>query len=82
LREQIIPGTFEFALNFIIENEMDLSVFKNRYCNDATGAKAYDPAILLKVILYAYSRGIISSRSIARACEKTLFSWYFQPLSL
>jgi transposase len=36
---------------------MDLSIFKNRYRNDATGARAYDPAILLKVILYAYSRG-------------------------
>jgi transposase len=70
--QQIIPGTFEFALNYIIDNEMDLSVFKNRYRNDATGAKAYDPAILLKVILYAYSRGIISSRSIARACEENV----------
>jgi len=69
---QILPGTFEFALNYIIDDEIDLSVFEDRYHNDSTGAKAYDPAILLKVILYAYSRGIISSRSIARACEENV----------
>jgi transposase len=70
--QQILPGTFEFALNYIIDNELDLSIFENRYRNDITGAKAYDPSILLKVILYAYSRGIISSRSIARACEENV----------
>jgi hypothetical protein len=37
--QQIIPGTFEFALNYIIDNELDLSVFEDRYRNDATGAK-------------------------------------------
>jgi transposase len=70
--QQIIPGTFEFALNYIVDNELDLTLFEHRYRNDVTGAKAYDPAILLKVILYAYSRGIISSRNIARACEENV----------
>ncbi|MBU1086215.1 MAG: transposase, partial [Candidatus Omnitrophica bacterium] len=60
--KQIIPGSFEHALNYIVDNEIDTTIFANRYKNDETGAPAYDPAILLKIVLYAYSRGITSSR--------------------
>lgn len=70
--KQIIPGTFEHTLHYLIDNEIDLSIFDLRYQNDATGAPAYDPAILLKIILYAYSRGITSSRKIARCCEENI----------
>ena len=61
--EQILPGTFEHTLNHLIDHEIDLKVFEHRYRNDETGAPAYDPAILLKIILYAYSRGVTSSRA-------------------
>jgi transposase len=47
---------------------MDMGIFEGRYCNDETGAPAYDPRILLKVVLYAYSKGIIFSRRIAQCC--------------
>ena len=70
--KQVIPGTFEYTLNYLIDNEIDLSLFDNRYKNDETGAPAYDPAILLKIILFAYSRGIVSSRKIARCCEENV----------
>jgi len=36
------------------------------------GAPAYDPAILLKIVLYAYSRGITSSRKIAQCCGENI----------
>ncbi len=75
LQAQLQPGTFEHALRQLIDEELDLSDFDARYCNDATGASAYAPAVLLKVVLFAYSRGILSSRSIERACrENVLFS--------
>ena len=70
--EQIIPGTFEHALNYIIDNKVDLSIFDGRFKNDETGAPAYSPAILLKIILYAYSLGIIHSRKIERCCENNV----------
>jgi transposase len=47
-------------------------VFDARYQNDETGAPAYDPAILLKIVLYAYSRGIISSREIEQCCRENI----------
>ena len=43
-----------------------------RYKNDETGAPAYDPAILLKVILFAYSRGVTASREIERLCRENV----------
>jgi transposase len=69
---QVLPGTFEYTLNYLIDNEIDLTVFDSRYINDETGAPAYDPAILLKIILYAYSRGITSSRKIAQCCRENI----------
>ena len=69
---QILPGTFEYTLHYLIDNEIDLSIFDLRYRNDETGAPAYDPAILLKIILYAYSRGITSSRKIAQSCRENV----------
>lgn len=70
--KQILPGTFEHTLHYLIDNEIDLSLFDERYRNDETGAPAYDPAILLKIILYAYSRGITSSRKIAQCCKENI----------
>ena len=70
--KQILPGTFEYTLHYLIDNEIDLSIFDERYSNDETGAPAYDPAILLKIILYAYSRGITSSRKIEQCCRENV----------
>ncbi|WP_417586107.1 IS1182 family transposase [Nitrincola sp.] len=70
--DQIQPGSFEYTLNHVVDNDLDLSVFESRYRNDVNGAPAYDPAILLKVVLFAYSRGITSSRKIAQACRENV----------
>ncbi len=69
LDRQLLPGSFEHALNYLVDHQLDLSRFDVRYKNDRSGAKAYPPAMLLKVILFAYSRGIVSSRDIERACR-------------
>ena len=70
LAQQLLPGTFEHALHHLLEYEIDLSRFDARFRNDDTGAPAYPPAVLLKVVLFAYARGIVSSRAIARACTE------------
>ncbi|UCF57007.1 MAG: hypothetical protein JSW15_00510 [Deltaproteobacteria bacterium] len=60
LEEQLMPGTSEFAIHTLVETRMDTSIFDNRYNNDETGRWAYDPKILLKVVLFGYSRGSIA----------------------
>ncbi len=70
LARQLLPGTFEHALNHLLDHEVDLSHFDARFRNDATGAPAYPPAMLLKVVLFAYSQGIVRSRAIERVCRE------------
>lgn len=70
LARQLLPGTFEHAVNHLLDHAIDLSAFDTRFCNDVTGAPAYPPAMLLKVILAAYSRGVISSRGIEQLCRE------------
>ena len=68
LSEQIQPGTFEFALDHLVDHELNLAALDARFNNDETGASAYDPRVMLKIVLLAYSRGLISSRRIEHAC--------------
>lgn len=70
--DQLQAGTFEFAINHIIDHKLDLTIFHPRYQNDNGGRPAYDPAILLKIILFAYSKGITSSREIQWCCETNI----------
>jgi len=70
LARQLLPGTFEHAVNHLLDHAIDLSSFDARFRNDATGAPAYPPALLLKVVLAAYAHGVVSSRGIERLCEE------------
>ena len=70
LRQQLVAGTFEHALDWLVDHELDLSSFDARYRNNDNGAPAYPPGLLLKIVLFAYSRGMISSRQIARASSE------------
>ncbi|MBK9571295.1 MAG: IS1182 family transposase [Rhodoferax sp.] len=68
LSEQIQSGTFEFALDHLVDHELNLDALDVRFNNDEVGASAYDPRVMLKIVLLAYSRGLISSRRIEHAC--------------
>ena len=72
LPNQLVPGTLEHTISELVDKHMDLSVFDARYNNDETGAAAIHPKILLKVILVAYSKGMLSSRQIERACQENI----------
>src|SRR5437868_11644864 len=72
LSEQIVPGSFAFALDHLVDHELDLSALDARFNNDEVGASAYDPRVMLKIVLLAYSRGLISSRKIEQACEQNV----------
>lgn len=70
--DQILPGNFEYALNEIVDEHLDLRPFEARYQNDESGCLAYDPAILLKIVLFGYYKGLISSRRLAEACQRNV----------
>jgi transposase len=47
---------------------MDLSAFYADYRAEGHGRPAYDPKMMVALLLYAYARGNRSSRGIERAC--------------
>jgi len=72
LAEQLFPGSLEYTIHTLIERHMDMSVFDANYNNDETGCRAYDPKILLKVILLGYARGFDTSRRLEHACRENI----------
>ena len=69
LSRQLLPGTFEYALHQLLDHEIDLAEIESRYSNDEMGAPAYEPRVLLKIVLLAYAHGIVSSRGMQAACR-------------
>src|SRR5215217_743997 len=57
---------------FVIDavGEMDLEPFYAAYRVDGRCRPPYDPPMMVALLLYAYARGIRSSRIIERACEE------------
>src|SRR5437588_9018457 len=49
-------------------DQMDLGRFREAYRLGAAGRAPFDPAVMVALLLYAYARGIRSSRGIERAC--------------
>lgn len=70
--KQLEPGSFEHALCHLIDQGLDLTGLLSRIRNDDGGAPAYDPAVLLKIVLLAYSRGIISSRKMEKQAQQMI----------
>jgi len=51
---------------------LDVSRFYAPYEQETRGAPPFDPAMMVCLLLYAYSVGVFSSRKIALACERNL----------
>ena len=50
--------------------QMDLSAFYGAYRENGQGRAAYEPSMMVALLLYAYARGNRSSRGIERACRE------------
>ena len=57
LSEQIISGSFEFTLDHLVDHESDFSELNARFKNDETGASAYDPRMMLKILQLGIAEG-------------------------
>jgi transposase len=57
---------------FVIDavEEMDLSAFYAAYRADGHGRAAYEPSLMVAVILFAFATGVRSSRAIERHCRE------------
>ena len=57
---------------FVIDavKEMDLDAFYGAYRADGHGRAAYEPSVMVTLILYAFATGVESSRAIERHCRE------------
>jgi transposase len=59
----------------VVDEMVDLSSIYDSYV-EASGAPPYDPTMMLKLLLYAYSTGVTSSREMERRCQVDVaFRW-------
>jgi len=50
--------------------QLDLARFRGSYRPDGHGRAAYDPALMVALLLFAYCDGVSSSREIERRCQR------------
>jgi transposase len=52
--------------------EMELVAFYEKYRQDGKGQSAFNPSMMVSLLLYAYSLGVRSSREIEKLCERDI----------
>ena len=72
LDDQLQPGTLEHTIHYVVENRLDLTSFDAQYRNTHNGRSAYNPKVLLKIVLLGYARGLNTSRRLERACRENV----------
>jgi transposase len=59
-----------FVLDVV--DQLDLNLFYQAHRDDGHGHPAYDPKLLLGVLLYGYCLGVRSSRQLERRCQEDI----------
>jgi transposase len=68
MRDWLPEGHLVWFVLDVVER-VDTSVLHTRHPNNGPGRRAYDPEMLLALLIYAYCGGVRSSRRIERLCE-------------
>ena len=69
LRDWLPEGHLAFFVSDAVE-ALDLSAFYARYEGDGRRRQPFEPAMLVKVLIYGYAVGVFSSRQLARRLEE------------
>jgi transposase len=64
-----LPDGHQVWLVLDVVEQLDLSGLRRRYALGGAGRQAYDPGMLLALLVYGYAIGVRSSRAIERACH-------------
>jgi transposase len=64
-----LPDDHVVWLVLEVVEQLDLRSLEARYALGGVGRQAYDPRMLLALLIYAYSDGVRSSRQIERLCR-------------
>jgi len=67
--DELLPT--DHLARFVVEvvDQLDISTILSKYEARARGSNPYHPAMLLALLFYGYTTGVMSSRRIERACR-------------
>src|SRR5919198_3229261 len=71
LRDWLPAGHLAWFILDVVD-QLDLELFSRQHRDDGHGRPAYDPKLLLGVLLYGYCLGVRSSRQLERRCTEDL----------
>jgi transposase len=71
LRDWLPAGHLAWFILDVID-QLDLAVFYRVHRDNGHGHPAYDPKLLLGVLLYSYCLGVRSSRQLERRCHEDI----------
>jgi len=69
LSDWLAKGHLAYFISEIVD-ALDVKSFYARYEGDGRRNSPYDPRMMLKVLVYAYASGVLSSRKVARKLEE------------
>jgi transposase len=70
----LLPKDHEVYIYSDIFKQLDTSSIEKKY--KVKGQNAYHPQLIVSILIYAYSRGVFSSRQIQRRCQEDLSFMY------
>ncbi len=71
LRDWLPPDHLVWFISDTVD-QLDLSSIECAYRDDGQGNLPYHPAMMLKILIYAYATGVFSSRRIDRTIDENI----------
>lgn len=75
----LLPSDHECYLYMDLFKQLDTTALEGQYSEQ--GQHAYHPRLLVSILIYAYSRGVFSSRQIERRCNEDLSFMYIAQMN-
>ena len=75
----LLPEDHECFVYDDIFSQLDITSIEDNY--SYLGQRAYDPRLVVGILIYAYSRGVFSSRQIERRCREDLSFMYISHMN-
>jgi len=75
----LLPKEHECFIYDTIFQRIDISSIKGKYSH--MGQRAYDPKLVVGILIYAYTRGVFSSRQIEKRCREDLSFMYISHMN-
>ncbi|MEX2105642.1 MAG: transposase, partial [Solirubrobacterales bacterium] len=69
LRDWVPEGDLAHFVSDLVEDSLDLSAIYASY-EEERGYPPYDPRLMLKLLIYGYATGTVSSRKLERATHR------------